>query len=243
MNTKGKLIVIDGLDGCGKHTQSELLFNELRDMDLNVSPVDFPRYRSESSHMVREYLNGTFCDDPEDMDPYTASMFYSIDRSISYKIQSWGKKYNIGYTIISDRYTPSNVIHQGSKLSTDSEFEKFIDWLFITEIERMGIPCPDLVIFFEISKMVQIKTLRERAETDSNHKSDIHELNMNYMDKCRDTLQRYKKYALGKEPLYYFHYKPSMHHVFIKVDDGKNMRSREDIHKDVMDAVKRYHII
>lgn len=241
MNTKGKLIVIDGLDGCGKHTQSELLYDAL--LDNNVITVDFPRYSHISSYMVRKYLAGDFAKDPNDVDPYTASTFYSIDRSISYRTESWGKRYDNGAIIISDRYTPSNVIHQGSKLSTDSEFEKFIDWLFITEIENMGIPCPDLVIFFEISKMVQIKTLRERAETDNNHKSDIHELNMDYMDKCRDTLQRYKKYALGKEPLYYFHYKPSMHHVFIKVDDGKNMRSREDIHKDVMDAVKRYHII
>ena len=44
---KGKLIVIEGLDGSGKATQCELLFNRLRESGKRVLKVSFPRYGND----------------------------------------------------------------------------------------------------------------------------------------------------------------------------------------------------
>ena len=39
---KGKLIVIDGLDGSGKATQSAMLQQKLQKRGVNIKPVSFP---------------------------------------------------------------------------------------------------------------------------------------------------------------------------------------------------------
>ena len=56
----GFLIVIEGLDGSGKHTQSELLAEGLRARGLMVRKVSFPDYDSPGSSLVKMYLGGEF---------------------------------------------------------------------------------------------------------------------------------------------------------------------------------------
>jgi len=56
----GKLIVIEGLDGSGKNTQSEKLFTYLKDAGKNVRKVSFPNYSSQSSALINMYLAGEF---------------------------------------------------------------------------------------------------------------------------------------------------------------------------------------
>ena len=55
---KGKLIVIEGLDGSGKSTQIECLKNKLN--GKNVHRIKLPDYDSESSALVKMYLRGDF---------------------------------------------------------------------------------------------------------------------------------------------------------------------------------------
>lgn len=87
---RGKLIVIEGLDGSGKATQAKLLCESLEKQGLNVRKVSFPDYDSESSALVKMYLNGEFGNDPNDVNAYAASAFYAVDRYASYK-KDWGK--------------------------------------------------------------------------------------------------------------------------------------------------------
>ena len=85
----GKLFVIDGVDGSGKNTQAMELYlrflTEGYTADEDITMVSFPRYGQPSAKFVEMYLAGEFSKDPMDIDPYTASMFYTIDRSISFK--------------------------------------------------------------------------------------------------------------------------------------------------------------
>ena len=53
-----KVIVIEGLDGSGKATQAEMLFNYLKEQGEKVRRVSFPDYKSESSALVKMYLKG-----------------------------------------------------------------------------------------------------------------------------------------------------------------------------------------
>lgn len=156
----GKLIVLEGLDGSGKSTQLDLLEKNLNDLKINIKKVSFPEYERESSAPVRMYLNGEFGSNPNDVNAYAASVFYAVDRYASFKL-SWEDFYNNGGTVISGRYTTSNIIHQCSKLR-DEEKEDFINWLYDLEFEKMAIPKPDLVIFLDMPIEVSQKLLLKR---------------------------------------------------------------------------------
>ena len=64
---KGKLIVLDGLDGCGKSTQFHLLTQRLEAEGVAFRKLVFPQYSEPSSALIRMYLNGEFGRHPGDV--------------------------------------------------------------------------------------------------------------------------------------------------------------------------------
>ena len=102
--SKGKLIVIEGLDGSGKATQAKLLAQHLAGQGLPVREVTFPDYASDSSALIKMYLAGQFGSKPDDVNAYAASSFFAVDRYASYKTD-WGRFYEEGGVVIADRYT------------------------------------------------------------------------------------------------------------------------------------------
>jgi len=116
---RGKLIVIEGVDGSGKQTQSEKLYRTLESKGLKVKKIEFPDYDSESSALVKMYLRGDFGTNPEDVSAYVASSFFAADRYASYNTK-WKEFYLSGGIIIADRYTTANMVHQASKIGTRS---------------------------------------------------------------------------------------------------------------------------
>ena len=179
----GKLIVIDGLDGSGKATTADLVVNELNKNNIKAIKISFPDYNSDSSALVKMYLNGEFGKNPNDVNAYTASTFYAVDRFASYK-KNWKEKYENGYVIICDRYTTSNIIHQMSKLC-DSEKQDYIDWLYDLEYNKLKLPRPDKVMYLDMSPVASQKLMLGRYKGDEN-KKDIHENNLDYLKKCRE---------------------------------------------------------
>ncbi len=81
----GKLIVIEGVDGCGKQTQTEKLYQRLLSEGKKVMKISYPRYDNPSSSLVKMYLSGEFGKDASTISPYIASTFYAVDRYASYK--------------------------------------------------------------------------------------------------------------------------------------------------------------
>ena len=131
----GKLIVIEGLDGSGKHTQAVLLKNYLESIGKSVKMVSFPNYESPSSALVKMYLAGDFGKEADSVNPYTASTFYAVDRFASFRT-GWQNFYENGGIIIADRYTTSNAVHQCSKLPHE-QWDSFLKWLFEFEYKHM----------------------------------------------------------------------------------------------------------
>lgn len=179
---QGKLITIEGLDGSGKATQSELLLQRLREQGRRVRKVSFPDYDSDSSMLVRMYLAGQFGKKPEDVNAYAASAFFAVDRYASYK-KDWKSFYEEGGIVIADRYTTSNAIHQCSKLPED-QWDEFLDWLFDFEYRLLGIPAPDLVVYLHVDTEISQKLMTERYGGDESRK-DIHEGNRSYLERSQ----------------------------------------------------------
>ena len=180
----GKLIVIDGLDGSGKSTQSDLVAQALRQQGKKVSQISFPDYQQPSSSLVKMYLSGVFSENPDDVNAYAAGSFYAVDRYASYK-QFWEKDYREGSLILATRYATSNAIHQMGKLPR-SEWENYLKWIEDFEYHKLGLPVPDLVIFLDMNRAVADRLLSQRYQGDESRK-DIHEKNMAYLQHCRDT--------------------------------------------------------
>ncbi len=178
----GKLIVIEGLDGCGKSTQLELLYKNLKEKGILLRQVSFPNYEDDSSALVKMYLDGRFGSRPNDVNAFAASCFYAVDRYASFK-KDWGEFYLKGGLIVSGRYTTSNAIHQCSKLP-EGEWKEFLSWLYDFEYNKLGIPAPDKVIFLDMPNEIAQKLMDKRYDANGGHK-DIHESDLDYLEKCR----------------------------------------------------------
>lgn len=183
MNNKDfKLIVVEGVDSSGKATQSALLKENLKSIGKNVVNVEFPNYASDSSAVVKMYLNGDFGSDPNAVSPYAASMFFAVDRVASVK-STWKDFFSDGNIIVADRYTTSNMVHQASKIQDISQKEEFLDWLYDLEYNKLGLPKPDMVIFLDMPVENARQLMASRANKINNSDVlDIHESNKGYLE-------------------------------------------------------------
>lgn len=181
MMKKGKLIVLEGIDGSGKSSQYRRLCARMENKNIDYNHIVFPRYDKDSSALIRMYLSGQFGSHPGDVNPYAASTFYAVDRFASYR-EEWGKIYENGGLILSDRYTTSNAVHQGSKLPED-ELPEFFDWLYDLEYGKMGLPKPDMVIYLDVDVKTALSRMSRRQER-TNTKADIHEQDSEYLERC-----------------------------------------------------------
>ncbi len=181
---KGKLIVLEGIDGSGKSAQYRRICARMEKDGIEYNHIVFPRYDKESSALIRMYLGGAFGSRPSDVNAYAASTFYAVDRYASYRTD-WGERYESGGLILSDRYTTSNAVHQGSKLP-DEELPAFFGWLSDLEYGKMGLPKPDLVIYLEVDVETSLARMRRRQEK-THTSADIHEKDIAYLERCLHT--------------------------------------------------------
>lgn len=195
-NYAGKFIVIEGLDGSGKATQTKLLVNALKHKGFAVEKIDFPQYGKASAGLVENYLKGIYGTSNE-VGPYRASIFYACDRyDLSFKINEWLKK---GKIVIADRYTASNIGHQGGKLINNKKsWNKYINWLHDLEFNIFQIPKPDYTLILKILPQLSIKMSNKITDAEKQQKrvtylgdhkkQDIHEADKKHL---RDTLKSY----------------------------------------------------
>jgi len=186
---KGKLIIIEGGDASGKATQTEKLFQRLLLEKFKVKKIEFPNYASQSSALVKMYLNGEFGTDPDTISPYIASSFYAVDRYASYK-KEWEAFYQDGGIILADRYTTSNMVHQAAKIEGESEKNKFIDWLYDFEYNIFGLPVPDYVIFLDMPPEFSFGLMAKRASKTLDVQQDIHEADEQYLIRSYNNANR-----------------------------------------------------
>lgn len=216
---KGKLIIIEGTDASGKTTQLKLLCEKLTACGHPFQTIAFPRYEEPSSALVRMYLNGDFGKTPGDVNAYAASTFFAVDRYASYKSE-WKAYYEAGGTLIFDRYTTSNAIHQGAKLPPEQR-EAFFRWLFDFEYHLLGLPAPDTVFFLDMPPEYATRLLNARE----GKTIDIHEKDAVYRSECYKT-------ALQAARLFNWE-------CISCVSEG-NIKSIEQIHSEIFSGIEEY---
>ena len=231
MSKKGKLIVIDGTDGSGKATQTELLVKRLKKDGHKVKVVDFPEYYSNFfGSFIGHCLSERYYDFVK-VHPKIASVLYAADRFESKdKISTWLKEGNI---IIANRYASANQIHQGGKIANTKKREAFLKWLAEMEYEVFKIPKPNMIFYLNVPIPLVLKLIRERNKNQVRaylgkkkaKKQDVHEKDVKFLENSRksalwlsDTQKGWVKIACEK--------------------NGK-MDTRENIHGKIYERVRK----
>lgn len=190
--SKGKLIVIDGTDGSGKHTQTLRLTKTLQSQGYKVKEYSFPQYEKKFGKLIAKYLNGGF-GNIDDVPVEFSSMLYSLDRLDAKKIiDDW---LNQGFIVVLDRYTQSNIAYNCAKIENIKEKKKFQEWILDLEFAKLGLHQPDCVIFLYVPIEVSKKLIENRPKKDyiSSDKVDMHEKNAQYMKKVENEYLRLSK--------------------------------------------------
>ncbi len=177
------LIVLEGVDSSGKATQTALLSKHLTQKH-DIMQITFPDYESDSSALVKMYLSGAFGQDANTVSPYAASVLYAADRYASFKTK-WGAFLENGGTVICDRYTTSNMVHQAAKIEKEKDKDAFLEWLYDFEYNKMGLPVPTLVFFLDMPPKYAKQLMENRANKFTGEKEkDIHERDALHLEKA-----------------------------------------------------------
>lgn len=189
MNKKGKLIVLDGIDGSGKATQTKLLAKRLIKEGKKVKTIDFPRYEKNFfGALIGECLSGIH-GDFIGVNSHIASVLYAADRFESSKqVKGWLEQ---GYIVLADRYVSANQIHQGGKIENVKERKDFLEWLDTMEHKVFNIPRPDLVVYldvpFEVSREWLKKKVLLRKKKYLKGNKDVAEDNLLHLKNSRES--------------------------------------------------------
>jgi len=227
MSKKGSIIVIEGTDCSGKETQTKMLVKKLKAIGEEVYLQGFPVYDSPTGKIVggpllgKSYISeGWFPEGASHVDPLVFSLLMAADRL--YNIGEIKKNLKEGKVVILDRYTISNMAHQGSKKDTKEERLILYKKLELLEYDFAELPRPDMVLFlympFEYGEI-----LREK-------RSKIEALDQNESDK--EHLLRAEKTYLELAQLYNF--------VTVNCVRNDSIRSIEDINNEVYEKVEKY---
>ena len=172
------IIDIEGTDGSGKKTQTIKLKEYLESKGKKVKLISFPNYESDSSAAVKMYLNGNIGLTGKDcLDGYQTSTLYAVDRLITMsKINLEDYDY-----ILFDRYVPSNMIHQSTKVKDPIALDSFLEWLEEFEYGKLKLPKPDKTLFLDMPVEFSSRLAKERTEYKSGTSRDILEQDNNHL--------------------------------------------------------------
>ena len=181
MTERGTFLVIEGTDGSGKGTQFDLLGRRLAESGHDVVLFDFPQYEQDSSYFVKQYLNGKYGTSDE-VGPYTGSLFFSLDRYAAKA--AINNALDSGKIVICNRFTGSNMAHQGTKFTYAEERRGYFIWLDNLEFQMLGIPRPDKSIVLRVpAETAQMLVDKKGARSYTDKKRDIHEADLEHMKK------------------------------------------------------------
>ncbi len=217
--------MIEGTDGSGKGTQTDILVDKLKNVGKEVEQISFPQYGEPSAFLVEQYLNGKYGSASE-VSPEKASILYAVDRfAASDKIKKWLDE---GKIVIANRYVASNMGHQGGKIKDVAERKKYFDWNYNLEYNILEIPRPSVNIILHVTPEIsqQLVDMKDKREYLGDKKRDIHEDDINHL---RDAESAYLQIA-------------EMYPEFKLIECVKNekMLSKEQIHGIIWEEIQKH---
>lgn len=216
------LIAIEGIDGSGKGTQARRLHEQLTRDGLSSELISFPRYsETHFGQTVGRFLNGDF-GQLNEVDPHLAATLYAADRYESRSMLM--ELISSRDVVVSDRYVPSNIAHQGAKRA-GAERDKLQQWIATVEYKVFQLPPADLVIHLDLpAETAQMLIARKSQRDYTDRAADLQEADRDYLAAVRDAYLT----AAGSETNW----------CTIELLDGDRLRSINDVGELILNAVR-----
>ena len=215
------LIDLEGIDGSGKGTQARRLCDRFVQTGVSAALVSFPRYEATLfGRAVGEFLNGRF-GSLNEVHPFLVSLLFAGDRfeSKEFLLQAI-EKHSV---VVLDRYVPSNVAHQASKVDGPERAELQRRILEI-EFGIFGLPRPDLVLLLDLPVPVARQLIAQKsARNYTTAKADIQEADARYLERVREVYHELARGQPGWQT--------------IACCDGDRLRSVEEIAEAIWQSV------
>ena len=147
----GKIIVIEGIEGSGKETQSKLLVDTLNKMGIKSIEFSFPMYDTPTGRIFKDCLlnnNNYFSTKIDTLDPELVCLYTAADRK--YNIKKINDYLMNGYIVVINRYTSSNMANQGSKYEDSEDRFYMYQWIDKLEYWLLKLPKPDYTILLNM---------------------------------------------------------------------------------------------
>jgi len=217
------LVAIEGIDGSGKGTQTQMLCEKLEERGLRTGRLQFPRY-SETvfGGAIADFLNGKF-GSLDQVHPQLAAVLYACDRFESLSALQALREAND--VVVLDRFVGSNLAHQAAKLDGE-ERRKMTDWILKVEHEVFGLPKPSLTILIDMpSEWSRELVGRKEPRTYTDRTADLQESDLPYLERVR---RCYQDLAAANE---------SDWSVVAGVGPDGSLASIEAVHQKIMQLV------
>ncbi len=221
---KGKFVVIEGIDGSGKGTQTELLVERLKSERIDLVTDDYPHYETSFwGKQVGRLLTGDF-GELFTISPYLAVLPYMLDEADGSK-KIIGPALEEGKMVVSNRYFTANV-HQIAKRPEDKR-EEYAEWLWEAGYNQMGIIKPDLVLVMSVEPEICRENILKKAKRNYTGQEVMDQAEANFNHQM-ETAKEYEKMA-QKEPDRWL--------IIDCCRDGK-LLPKEDIHEIIWNKLK-----
>lgn len=171
---RGKFIVLEGIDGCGKTTEIRRLNDYLSSQGLEVQNLDYPDRQGPIGKLINSYLYRKY-----DFSKEVQFLLYFADFvKDKEKIRAW---LNEGKVVLSDRYFSSTLAYQcsdGFSLDNAVKMSEFFE-----------LAKPDLIIYLSISS----KTSLARKSKEKGENLDRHEEDVKFLNRLHDMYENLSK--------------------------------------------------
>lgn len=181
---EGLLIAIEGMDGCGKSTAATLLEEILNDRGISVTKT-FEVGGTPIGKELRKLCFSSRTD--EDLDP-VARLFMLEAARIQHINQVIQPALNRGEVVITDRFTASTRVYQGSIDGLHSHIDAIEDMSY--DLDMSLNLAPDVVIFLDTAPSLAFARgkAREFVDNDAYKKSEGQALSIRQA--YRDEMER-----------------------------------------------------
>lgn len=220
----GKLILIEGTDCSGKETQSKLLKNKIEKDNKTCVYFSFPNYDSPTGKIVggpylgkEEISHSYFSEGAVNVNPKVASLYFAADRL--YNLETLKKLLKENDYVILDRYTYSNMAHQGGKEKNKNKRCEIYDFIYELEFNLLNLIKPDLVIFLHMPLKYAIELRKNRESLDEHEKSSNH---------------------LKMAETSYLELKDRYNFKYVSCIKNNKIRSIDDINEEIYDLIRNY---
>jgi len=217
----GNFATIEGSDGSGKATQTEITHTWIvEELGKTVLKLSFPRYGEPSAVYVEKYLNADY-GQADDVPADLGALPFIIDRVAAKPIIERHLHLPNSFAL-SDRYVASNLAHQGTKISDEKTRHEFYERTMRTEYEVLEIPKPRINIVLLVStSTAQLNVDKKDVRSYTDKKRDIHEANASHLDRAKANYEELCR-------LYPDEFTPIQ-----CMDEDGNMRLPEDIQSEI----------